>query len=302
MTTAIERSPGLALDHAHPAWLDRALYPFQPRRFETPHGTMRYLDEGSGSPIVLVHGTPSWSFEWRAQVTALARTHRVIAPDHLGFGLSDKPHDPGVLRPVDHAARLTSLFDALDLRDVTLVVHDFGGPIALPLALDRAERVRAVVVMNTWMWAHGDDPKIGRMSRFLRTWLGRWLYLSLNASPRWIVPMAFGDRAKLTPHIHAHYLAPFATRADRTSTWTLGVELAGSDPYYTSLWEKRKRLAERPLTIAWGTADPAFDGRYLTRWREAFPSARVEEIAGAGHFPQEESPERVTEIIRRACG
>jgi haloalkane dehalogenase len=301
MTLAITAAPDSSLDAPAPAWIDRALYPFTPRRFATPDGVMRYLDEGSGPPILLVHGTPSWSFEWRAQVAALAKTNRVIAPDHLGFGLSDKVIRADVLRPADHARRLLALVDALDLRDLTLVVHDFGGPIGLPVALERSTRVRAVVVVNSWMWAHGDDPKIGRMSRLVASAFGRWLYLALNASARFIVPMAFGDRAKLTRAIHQHYLGPFATRADRLATWVCGVELAGSDPYYATLWERRAALAEKPLTLAWGTADPAFDGRYLARWRAAFPAARVEEMAGAGHFPQEEAPERVTEIVRRAA-
>ncbi|HMI89776.1 MAG TPA: alpha/beta fold hydrolase, partial [Polyangiales bacterium] len=107
-----------------PAWVDRQLYPFVPKRFATREGVLRYVDEGRGSPIVLVHGTPSWSFEWRAVIAALRSSHRVIAPDHLGFGLSDKPRQ-GAYRPADHARRLLALFDALDLRDVTLVVHDF---------------------------------------------------------------------------------------------------------------------------------------------------------------------------------
>src|SRR5258708_1321299 len=115
-----------------PDWLDRTLYPFTPRRFESVDGVMRYVDEGRGSPTVLVHGTPSWSFEWRGRVIGLRASHRVLAPDHLGFGLSDKPAG-APYRPEDHARRLLAWFDQLDLRDVTLVVHDFGGPIGLPL-------------------------------------------------------------------------------------------------------------------------------------------------------------------------
>ncbi|MFO0602229.1 MAG: alpha/beta fold hydrolase [Polyangiales bacterium] len=288
------------LDRALPAWVDRGLYPFSPRRFDTPDGAIRYLDEGSGPAILLVHGTPSWSFEWRAQVADLARTHRVIAPDHLGFGLSDKPARADLLRPADHARRLLALVDALDLRDLTLVVHDFGGPIGLPVALDRPARVRAVLAVNTWAWAHGHDPKIGRMSRLVASRFGRWLYLALNASPRFIVPMAFGRRERLTARVHAHYLGPFAARADRLATWVCGVELAASDPYYESLWARREALRGK-LSLAWGTADPAFDGRYLARWRAAFPEAPVDAIEGAGHFPQEEEPARVTEAIRAAA-
>lgn len=287
------------LSHA-PGWLDPALFPFSPKEFHTPEGTLRYLDEGAGRPVLLVHGTPSWSFEWRAQVAALAKTHRVIAPDHLGFGRSDKPTDPAVLRPEDHAARLLALVDALDLRDLTLVLHDFGGPIGAPVALDRPERVRAVVVMNTWMWAHGDAPRIRWMSRLVGSALGRWLYLRLNASPRWLVPSSFGDRRALTANAHAHYLGPFADPSARVSAWTLGVRLAGSDPFYATLWARRDVLREKLTQVLWGMADPAFGPDYLARWRAAFPRATVTALPGVGHFPQEEAPDAVVEVLRRA--
>jgi haloalkane dehalogenase len=282
-----------------PAWLDRALYPFEPKRFTTQEGTLRYVDEGKGSPLVLVHGTPSWSFEWRAVIAALRGSHRVIAPDHLGFGLSDKPA-MGAYRPADHARRLLALFDALDLRDVTLVVHDFGGPIGLPIALERGERVRSVVVLNSWLWPLGNDPRVARISRFVGGALGRFLYTQLNASPRWLLPASFARRERLTAEVHRHYLAPFARRGERTAPWVLGRELVGSDAYYAELWEKRDALARMPLTIVWGEKDPAFGARELSRWREAFPSATVRLLADAGHFPQEEAPYEVIAAIRIA--
>jgi haloalkane dehalogenase len=278
-----------------PAWLDRELYPFEPECFTTQEGALRYVDEGKGSPIVLVHGTPSWSFEWRAVIAALRSSHRVIAPDHLGFGLSDKP-PMAAYRPADHARRLLALFDALDLRDVTLVVHDFGGPIGLPIALERSERVRSVVVLNSWLWPLGDDPKVARISRFV----ARFLYMQLNGSPRWLLPASFARRERLTAEVHRHYLAPFARRSERIAPWVLGRELVGSDAYYAELWEKRDVLARMPLTIVWGEKDPAFGARELARWREAFPSARVRLLADAGHFAQEEAAGEVTAAISAA--
>lgn len=284
-----------------PTWLDRTLYPFIPRRFESADGTLRYVDEGRGSPIVLVHGTPSWSFEWRAMIAGLRASHRVLAPDHLGFGLSDKPAG-APYRPEDHARRLLAWFDQLDLHDVTLVVHDFGGPIGLPLALQRSERIKAVVVLNSWLWPLGGDPRAARISRLVGSVLGRWLYLQLNGSPRWLLPSAFADKKRLTPAIHRHYLAPFATRAERTAPWVLGKELTGSDDYYARLWSQRGALAGKPLTLLWGERDPMFGARELARWMEAFPHARVERLANAGHFPQEEAAEQVVRIIEDAAG
>jgi haloalkane dehalogenase len=283
-----------------PAWVDRALYPFVPKRFATADGVTRYVDEGRGRPIVLVHGTPSWSFEWRTVIAALRSSHRVIAPDHLGFGLSDKP-PLGAYLPADHARRLLALFDALDLHDVTLVVHDFGGPIGLPIALKRSERVRQVVVLNSWMWPLGADPKVARISRLVGSALGRFLYTQLNASPRWLLPASFARRERLSADVHRQYLAPFAKRDERIAPWVLGRELTGSDDYYAQLWADRANLARLPLTLVWGQKDPAFGMKELARWREAFPHAAVQLLEDTGHFPQEEVPTKVTAAIRSAA-
>lgn len=108
-------------------WLDTRAYPFTRRRWACPEGTLSYIDEGQGEVLLFVHGTPSWSFEFRHVIAAMRESHRCVAIDHLGFGLSDKPVG-GAYRPEDHARRLQAFVQALDLRGVTLVVHDFGGP------------------------------------------------------------------------------------------------------------------------------------------------------------------------------
>lgn len=305
MSTQIEATPTTQTETTQlaltrPSWLDPALYPFTPQGFDVDGHRMRYVDEGSGPPILFVHGTPSWSFEWRASITALALDHRCIAPDHLGFGLSDKPLDAD-LTPAGHAERLRRLVHALDLRDLTLVVHDFGGPIGLPLALDEPERIRSLVIVNSWMWPLSDEPNVRRLSRFVASPLGRFLYLWLNASPRYLLPATFADRRTLTPAIHRAYLGPFARRHDRKAPWVLGCELAGSDPTYAGLWERRAALAGIPTTLVWGLADPAFGAAYLERWREALPHAEVVALEGVGHFPQEEAPPALTDAIRAAA-
>ncbi|MFO0749289.1 MAG: alpha/beta fold hydrolase [Myxococcota bacterium] len=271
-----------------PAWLDAFLYPFVSREHATPDGVVRYVDEGRGRPILLVHGTPSWSFEWRASIAALAVEHRVIAPDHLGFGLSDKP--PGApYRPVDHARRLASLVEALDLRDVTLVVHDFGGPIGLTWAAGASERVRDIVVLNSWAWSVA-DRRAARISRLVRSPLGRFLYLWLNASPRWLVPASFGDKRRLTRAAHHHYLAPFGRRSERRAPWALGVALAGEAASFEALWSARGRWIDKLRAIVWGMRDPALRPDLLARWREAAPWARVIELADVGHFRRRRRP------------
>ena len=259
---------------------------------------MHYVDEGEGRPILFVHGTPSWSFEWRHALSRLRQHARVIAVDHLGFGLSDKPQAAGYT-PQDHARRLLAFVRALDLHELTLVVHDFGGPIGLPVALEDRERVRCLVVLNSWAWPHAADPRIRRLSRIVASPLGRLLYLGLNASPRWLIPASFARREALTPSVHRHYLGPFARRSERTAPWVLGVELAGSDAYYATLWERRAELRHVPSSLVWGERDPAFGPSYLERWREMLPNARVHALP-VGHFPQEEAPDAVLEALRAA--
>ncbi|MCC6624266.1 MAG: alpha/beta fold hydrolase [Deltaproteobacteria bacterium] len=271
-------------------WVDRAAFPWEPRFVDTGDGRQHLVDVGRGEPVVLVHGTPTWSFEWRHVIAALAPTHRVIAVDHLGFGLSDRPTGADY-RPEAHARRFARLMDELALDRVTLVVHDFGGPIALPFALARPERVARLAVTNTWMWSFEDDPLMARRARAAGGRLGRFLYRWLNASLRMLLPYAYGDRKKLTRAIHRQYLAPFADRRARVDVlFALARALLGSSEHYRALWARREALGRFPVAILWGLADRAFRPSLLERWREAAPHAEVTTFEGAGHWPHEEAP------------
>jgi pimeloyl-ACP methyl ester carboxylesterase len=276
--------------------VDRTMYPFRPHHLEVEGGRLHYVDEGEGPPVVLVHGTPVWSFVYRRLIADLSTTHRVVAPDHLGFGLSDKPADADY-RPAAHARNLERLIEALGLRDVVLVVHDFGGPIGLSYAVEHPENVRALVLLNTWMWSLAGTPA-ERASRMLSGAVGRFLYRRLNLSPRVLVPTLFADRGRLTPEIHRHYVDAFPSPAERQAPWVFARELMGSSEWYEGLWRRRDRLAGLPALVLWGMKDSAFRPDALARWREALPGARVVELPDAGHFVQEEAPEEVAREIR----
>ena len=285
-----------------PAWVDRELYPFTPWRIELPgEAALGYLDEGPSAPrgtVVFSHGTPSWSFEWRHQVAELRKTHRCLAIDHLGFGLSERPFG-SAYTPEAHAGRFRAWMEALELEDVTLVVHDFGGPIALPVALDQPGAVTRLVVLNSWMWSFEGDPVMERKARFAGGSLALWMYRNLNASLRIITPSAYADRKKLTKRIHAQLLAPFVGIDSRERVlWALAYALLGSSEFYRALWERRAALAELPALIVWGTRDPAFRPYLLERWRGVLPRAEVLEIP-VGHWPQEEAPEAATDALAR---
>ena len=280
-----------------PAWLDAQAYPFEHRWAELPGGRgMHYIDEGQGAPLLFVHGTPSWSFEWRHLVRALSATYRCVAPDLLGFGLSDRPRD-FAYTPEAHAEALSAFVEAIGLRDYTLVVHDFGGPIALPLCFGPTG-VRRLVVMNSWTWSFDGDTEMEQKARIAGGRLGRFLYRRLNLSLRVLTPHAFADRRKLTPEIHAQYLAPFPDAWSRGAVlWTLAAAILGSGAHYDSLWGRREELRDIPALIVWGMQDPAFPPRYLERWMAALPAARVSELP-AGHWPHEELPDEVLAAMR----
>ena len=297
-TTLTSPNVNQSLQPVIPEWLDRTVYPFQNRFLETRPGVfIHYVDEGMGDTILFVHGTPTWSFEWRDAIRHLSRTHRCIAVDHLGFGLSSRPSE-FEYTPESHARVLREFVDRLGLEQITLVVHDFGGPIALPLAFDTPGLVRRLVVLNSWMWSLNDDREMRRAGRIAGGRLGRFLYRHANLSLRVITPKAYADRRKLTPAIHAQYLAPFPDAVSRGQVlWPLARGILGSSEYYDSLWRRRDRLAGLPALLVWGTKDPAFKTHMLERWKGVLPSARVVELP-VGHWPQEEAPGEVTEALR----
>ena len=283
----------LATTGAVPTWVDREAYPFTPRRLTLPAGTLSYVDEGQGDPILFVHGTPTWSFEYRHLIRALSLQHRCIAPDHLGFGLSERPAGFDY-RPESHAAVLAQFADRLGLDRFTLVVHDYGGPIGLPLALERPGRVRRLVVLNSWMWSFADEARLARGARLLGGGFGRFLYRWANLSLRALLPYAYGDRQKLTRAIHRQYLAAFPDVDSRGRVlWALARGLLGSSAHFDSLWQRREQLATIPALLLWGMRDRALPPAMLGRWRQALPQARVVELPDAGHWPHEEVPEVV---------
>jgi haloalkane dehalogenase len=243
-------------------------------RQDVPAGRVHYVDEGDGPAILFVHGTPTWSFEYRHLIKALsAAGFRCVAPDHLGFGLSSRPAE-FPYTPEAHADVLAGVVSSLDLRDLTLVVHDFGGPIGLPLALASPSRVSRVVLINTWMWPFDDDPGMRRKARIAGGAIGRWLYRHANFSLRVLLPSAYGDRRKLTPEIHRQYLEVFRDKDARVQVLhALARALDGSRDF-----------------IVWGMKDAAFRPRLLARWRALLPAAAVVELPDAGHWPHEEAP------------
>lgn len=278
-------------------WINPALYPYQPQFFLVPAGQMAYLDEGQGQPIVMVHGNPTWSFVYRKLIDGLRDQYRCIVPDHIGFGQSDKPPDWSY-RPQAHAAHLESLLASLDLHDITLVVQDWGGPIGLSYAIAHPDRIRALVILNTWMWPVNDDWYYRMFSGIVGGPVGRFLCRHYNLFVRSVMARAYGDRQKLTPEIHRHYLDALPTEATRKGTWVFPNQIIGATTWLESLWAQRDKLVDKSVLIAWGMKDIAFREKELQRWQSLFPNAQVQRFAGAGHYVQDEAGDEIAALMR----
>jgi haloalkane dehalogenase len=287
----------MAGENLGPSWLDRDEYPFEQNWIElSPGQRMHYVDEGSGDVLLFLHGTPTWSFEWRHLIRGLSGRYRCIAPDLVGMGLSDRPAD-FAYSPEAHAAAIAAFVRKLELERFSLVLHDFGGPIGLPLVIDSPERVQSVVLINTWAWSFADDPLMARRARIAGGRMGRFLYRWLNASLKLVMPGAYGDVGKLTPSIHRQYLAVFPDRKSRGQVlWAFARALLGASAYYDGLWQRLGVLRQKPVLIVWGMKDSAFQPPTLERWKQALPDARVVPLE-VGHWPHEEAPDEVRVAI-----
>jgi haloalkane dehalogenase len=273
------------------AFPDPTTWPYPEHYLLLPDGRLHYTGLGAGDPVLFVHGTPTWSYEWRHSIAAFGATREVVALDHLGFGLSERPAEANYY-PEGHAARFAeAVEDLFPDGKFSLVLHDFGGPIALDWALDHPERIGSLVLVNTWMWPISDDPRMRRAAALAGSGLSRFLYRRANASLRLIMPSAYGDRSRLTRAIHGQYLAPFPDPDSRERVlFALAKSLLGSENFFAGLWERRERLAEVPVTILWGMKDSAFPPSTLDRWRVGVPHARIVPFEDAGHWPHEEVP------------
>lgn len=256
---------------------------------------MHYVDEGAGPTLLFVHGNPSWSFEYRRLVRHFSVNYRCIAVDHMGFGLSEHPTGVSYL-PQYHAANLRRFIETLDLRDVTLVVQDWGGPIALGAMIESPERVRAVIASNSWFFDVREYTILRRFSRIVGSPVGRWLCSSFNLFPRVLMRASFGDPSRLRLEAHRQYLAPFPTKSSRAGTWVFPRAIVGESAWLDSLWQRRKAFADKPALLAWGMKDAAF-APLLPRWQEAFPRHRSVAFGDVGHNVAEEAGERLVDPI-----
>ena len=278
-------------------WLNTVQYPFAPREFKTDAGTMSYLDEGEGRPIVFLHGNPTWSYLFRHLVRALRDGYRCIAPDLLGYGLSDKPTRVDY-RPRAQAHRLAGLLDVLGVDDATLVVNCAGGPLGLGWAIENPARVHSLVLFNTWMWPLVENRSAVRLARLVGNPLNRFYYRALNASPSFILPALFADRHRIQRPSRTQYLEPFRSHRERGALYAMIESLERDAEWHETLWNRRAAIADKPALLLWGTKDPMFGPDALERFEGMFPDHSTRRFPHSGRFVPEESPREAFEEIR----
>lgn len=273
-------------------WLDRNEYPFNHNYLTVDGKRMHYIDEGSGEVVLFVHGTPSWSFDFREQIKTISKTHRCIAADHIGFGLSDKPENYGYSTK-QHSKNLESFINHLQLDNITLVVHDFGGPIGLNYAIYHPQKIKQLVVLNTWLWSTRNESEYKQAEMILKSPLLPVLYKYFNFSARFLVTQSWGNKKTLTKEIHKHYLKPFSKPSERMGTIAFAKSLLNDQDWFEELWSKVDVLTGKPTLFIWGKLDKFMPLKFLEKFLTKFKHAQTAQVS-AGHFLQDEAAAEVT--------
>ncbi len=282
------------------------LYPFTSRFIERRGLKYHYLDEGCGEPVLMVHGNPTWSFYFRHLIKALSITYRVIAPDHIGCGLSDKPgldrYDYRLKSRIDD---LAALITRLDLKEkLTLVLHDWGGAIGLATVLRRPDQIGRLVIFNTAAFPPPNGKKLPWQLRVIRNTggLARPTVLGANLFVRAALLMA--PRRRLPREVRAGLAAPYNCWHNRLAPlmFVRDIPISRADPSYELIHfldENLHRLRGLPMLICWGEHDFVFDSDYLHEWRRRFPDAEVHTLSDAGHYLLEDAPGRIAALVNR---
>ena len=281
------------------------LYPFTGKFLPLKNGLrLHYLDEGAGSPVLMLHGNPSWSFYYRNLALALRGSNRVIVPDHIGCGLSDKPGDANYDYTLQSRVEdVEALLGSLELNEkITLVVHDWGGMIGLAVAARRPERIEKLVILNTGAFFLPGGKTFPPPLRLCRTPLGALLIRGFNAFARGAAWVGC-KRRRMPAALRAAYAAPYNSWADRIATlrFVEDIPLVPGDKAYSLVDETQKKLgafAKVPMLICWGLKDFVFDSHFLAEWQRRFPAAEVHAFPDCGHYILEDASEEVIPLIK----
>ena len=280
------------------------LFPFTPHYYSYRGLDMHFVDEGSGEPVVMVHGDPTWGFLYRTFIPPLSQRYRCIVPDQMGMGKSSVPQERSLYRLEQHCANLEALLLHLDVRDITLVLHDWGGPVGLGFATRHPERIKRLVLMNTWAFAPWPGGPFPRLLEIIRSDRGEAFVLRKNG---YLEPALLGTTyhsEKLTSNVMEAYRAPFPTPESRLAMlcWSRDIPVQENDVSYAEMKRIERGLSlfsGIPVLLVWGMQDPVISKQVLYRWQQLYPHATTHEIEDASHFLQEDAPERIVQWIEK---
>ncbi|MEC9018663.1 MAG: alpha/beta fold hydrolase [Nitrospinota bacterium] len=275
--------------------IDSSLYPFKSHSLDLDSYRYHYLDEGQGETLLMLHGNPTWSFYYRNLILDLKKTYRCVVPDHMGMGKSDKPQNyPYTLS--QHIDNLVALVDEISLKDITLVVHDWGGAIGMGFAVRYPEKVKRLILFNTAAFL---SKKIPIRLRFCRIpGFGALAIRGFNSFALAAINMACKNRERMTDEVRAGYLAPYSNYSNRIANlrFVQDIPMSPDAPSYSLVKEIEENLgqfASLPIMIIWGAKDFVFNRHFLKKWQTVYPNAEVHCVSDAGHYVVEDAYERI---------
>ncbi len=279
-----------------------SLYPFESHEIRLDGLRYHYLDEGAGPALLLVHGNPTWSFMWREIVRALRGKFRLIVPDHIGCGLSDKPISSAIFLPAGPPRRadLGRLIEHLNLQRITLVAHDWGGAIGMGAAVAAPQRFQRFVLMNTAAFLAPRCPFRIRLCHL--PLIGQLGVQGMNLFARMALDQAVAKHDRMTPAIRAGMIAPYDCWANRVAVYRFvcDIPLRPSHPTYQTILDIEKGLAQfsrHPVCLIWGMQDWCFTPWFLDRFLDFFPDAGVHRLPDAAHYVVEDAYEQIIPIM-----
>jgi haloalkane dehalogenase len=276
-------------------------YPFKSNFLNVSGHRYHYIDEGAGEVLLFVHGNPSWSFAWRNLVKDLSKNYRVLAVDHIGCGFSDKPQEYNYTL-AQHIENLCVFIENLDLSQITLLAHDWGGSIGMGAAGRLPDRFSRFVLMNTAAFRSKAIPK--RIAICKIPIFGDIAIRGFNGFAKPAITMAVEKHDRMTPAVKAGYLAPYNNWKNRIATlrFVQDIPLSKKHPSYVALTEVEQGLEQfqsSPMQFIWGEKDWCFTTKFLDEFERRFPQAETLRIPDAGHYVFEDAHEMMLPQIRQ---
>ena len=281
-------------------WFFKDIYPFASHYLDLNPYKYHYLDEGEGEVLLFLHGNPTWSFYYRTLIQDFQTQYRCIAPDHIGCGFSDKPQDYDYTLST-HIENLEKLVDFLNLKDITLVMHDWGGAIGMGLAVRKPELIKRLVLFNTAAFLSLNIPF--RIELCRKPLIGTIAIRCFNLFVRGVLRFGLKRKERLTEKVRAGYLAPYDTFENRIGNLKFVRDIpmkpsVQSYPVMLNIENNLKQFRGLPVMIVWGRKDFCFGNHFLNKWREIFPSAEIHEVDNAGHLVVEDASEEIIPWMR----